>query len=300
MHFADLRKQRLIARLEFAARATYTGVQAKHIDQLAAGLSYYFILSLFPCLIALAAALTLVPVPQLFEHIPGLMGRFIPADSMSLMLAVLKDVLTPHGGSIFSIGIVLMIWAASGGVDALIEAINIAYEIQEKRSFARRRLLAIILLFVLGLLMISGLAVLVAGPGFGRWLAEKIGSAQLFVTLWPYLRWALSIFFAVSAIELIYTWAPEVRRSLRSTLPGAVIGVVTWLTLSSALGVFLRNFSHLNRTYGALAAGVALMLWLHWTAFAILLGAVFNREMERVNVPHGAVEEEKLHLRAAS
>jgi membrane protein len=258
-------------------------VQSKHITQLAAGLSYYLILSLFPCLIALAAALALLPWPHLFDHMLVLMGEFVPPDSMGLVRAVLKDVVTPHGGRVFSVGILLMILAASGGVDALIEAINIAYELPEKRTFVRRRLLAIVLLFALGVLMILGLSLLVVGPGFGRWLADKVGVGPVFVALWPYLRWALSIACAVLAIELIYIRAPEVRRSLRSTLPGAVVGLMTWLALSSGLGIFFRNFGHLNKTYGALAAAIALMLWLQWTAFAILLGAEFNVEMERLN-----------------
>ena len=76
-------------------------------------------------------------------------------------------------------------------------------------------------------------------------------------------------------------WAPSSRRPFRSTLPGAVIALVTWLVLSSGLGLYLRNFSKLNKTYGTLAAAVALLLWLYWTAFAILVGAQFNAETMR-------------------
>jgi membrane protein len=100
----------------------------------------------------------------------------------------------------------------------------------------------------------------------------------VFVVLWPFLRWGLSIACAVLSIELIYMWAPSARRPFRTTLPGAVIALVTWLLLSSGLGLYLRNFGKLNKTYGTLAAAVALMLWLYWTAFAILVGAQFNAE----------------------
>jgi len=116
-------------------------VQAKHISQLAAGLSYYFVLSLFPLLIAFAAALALVPLPNLFDQILALMAKFVPSDSMGLVRTVLKDVITPHGGSLLSVGILATIWAASGGVAALIEAVNVAYDLPDKRSFVQRRLL---------------------------------------------------------------------------------------------------------------------------------------------------------------
>lgn len=270
--------QHWLSQLKRMVRLTYAGVQAKHISQLAAGLSYYFVLSLFPLLIAFAAALALVPLPNLFDQILTLMARFIPPDSMGLVHVVLKDVITPHGGSILSVGIVLTIWAASGGVASLIEAVNVAYDLPDRRSFIRRRLLAIALMFAVGGLAIGALCLLVVGPGFGRWLAGKIGLGAIFVALWPYLRWVVSVTCAILSIELVYVWAPSSRRRFGSSLPGAVIALATWLALSSALGLYLRNYSRLNKTYGTLAAAVALMLWLYWTAFAILVGAQFNSE----------------------
>jgi membrane protein len=267
-------------------------VRSKHTSQLAAGLSYYFILSLFPLLIAFAAGLALVPLPHLFDQILTLMGRFIPSDSMGLVRGVLRDVISPHGGSILSVGIVLTIWAASGGVAALVEAVNVAYTLPDTRSFVRKRLLAIGLMFAVGALAVVALALMVVGPGFGRWVAEKAGLGAVFVALWPYLRWGLSIACAVLSIELIYMWAPSVRRPFHTTLPGAVIALITWLLLSSGLGLYLRNFGKLNKTYGTLAAAVALMLWLYWTAFAILVGAQFNAETMKTQDAATATHEE--------
>jgi membrane protein len=278
MRFAGVDAGAWLASGHRVVRLTYAGVRAKHTSQLAAGLSYYFILSLFPLLIALAAGLALLPVPHLFDQILTLMSRFLPADSMGLVRAVLRDVITPHGGSLLSLGIVLTIWAASGGVAALIEAVNVAYNLPDGRSFVRKRLLAIALMFGVGGLAALALALMVVGPGFGRWLAGQAGLGGVFVALWPYLRWTLAIVCAVLSMEVIYTWAPSARRPFRSTLPGAVIALSVWLALSSGLGLYLRNFGKLNKTYGTLAAAIALMLWLYWTAFAILVGAQFNAE----------------------
>lgn len=269
---------RWIRQLKLAIRRTYDGVKQKHTSQLAAGLSYYFILSLFPLLITFAAALALVPVPGLFDQILRLMAKFIPPDSMGLVRAIVKDVISPHGRSIFSLGIVGTIWAASGGVAALVEAVNVAYGAADSRTFLRRRLIAIGLMFALGTLAIMALSLLVVGPHFGSWLAEKIRMGPAFAIAWPYLRWALSITSAILCIELLYAWAPAKRPRFLSTLPGALMALVTWVVLSSALGLYLRNFGRLNKTYGVLAAAVALMLWLYWTAFSILVGAHFNAE----------------------
>ncbi|HLX77010.1 MAG TPA: YihY/virulence factor BrkB family protein [Terriglobales bacterium] len=299
MWLTTLDRRELLGYGRRVVRLTYAGVRSKHTSQLAAGLSYYFILSLFPMLIAFAAGLALVPLPHLFDQILTLMARFIPPDSMGLVRAVVRDVITPHGGSILSVGIVLTIWAASGGVAALMEAVNVAYNLPDQRSFVRKRLLAIGLMFAVGALAVLALAFMVVGPGFGRWLAGKAGLGSVFVALWPYLRWALSIACAVLSIELIYVWAPSERRPFRSTLPGAVIALLTWLVLSSGLGLYLRNFGKLNKTYGTLAAAVALMLWLYWTAFAILVGAQFNAETMPAE-PAGAEAQEQANSRPAT
>ena len=299
MWLTTLDRRELLGYGRRVVRLTYAGVRSKHTSQLAAGLSYYFILSLFPMLIAFAAGLALVPLPHLFDQILTLMARFIPPDSMGLVRAVVRDVITPHGGSILSVGIVLTIWAASGGVAALMEAVNVAYNLPDQRSFVRKRLLAIGLMFAVGALAVLALAFMVVGPGFGRWLAGKAGLGSVFVALWPYLRWALSIACAVLSIELIYVWAPSERRPFRSTLPGAVIALLTWLVLSSGLGLYLRNFGKLNKTYGTLAAAVALMLWLYWTAFAILVGAQFNAETMPAE-PAGAEAQEQANSHPAT
>ncbi len=210
--------------LKQAVQTTYASVQRKHTSQLAAGLSYYFVLSLFPALIALASAVALLPIPNLFDQILGLMARFVPSDSMGLVRGILKDVVSPHGGGFLSLGIVLAIWAASGGFAALIDALNVAYDVQDKRRFLHRRLLAIGLALGIGTLMIFALALMVVGPGFGIWLATRVGLGKVFVIAWPYLRWAICIACAVLSIELIYAWGPSVRRPLCSTLPGIFCG----------------------------------------------------------------------------
>ncbi len=266
----------MLTTLKKAVRTTYRNLERKHTSQLAAGLSYYFVLSIFPSLIALAAAVALLPIPNLFDQIFGIIAKFIPSDSMGLVRAVLKDVISPHGGSFLSVGIVLTIWAASGGFAALIEALNVAYEFEEQRGFLHCRLVAIGLAFCVGTLTIVALAFMVVGPSFGVWLAAKVGMGKLFGIVWPYVRWALCIACAVLSIGLIYAWGPSKRVRLWSSLPGACMALLTFLLLSSALGLYLRNFTRLNKTYGTLAAAIALMLWLYWTAFSILTGAEFN------------------------
>src|SRR5512133_3149400 len=125
----------------------YHDIMNTHTMTLAAGLSYYFVLALFPMLILLAAAVGYLPIPNLFDQILGTMSRVVPADSMGLVRKVVASVIKPHSG-LLTFGIVGTIWTASGGFASLIEALNVAYDVPETRPIWKTRLLAIGLTFV--------------------------------------------------------------------------------------------------------------------------------------------------------
>src|SRR5262245_53137162 len=128
------------ARAIHALVRTYADVERNHTMQMAAALSYYFVLSLFPALIFLSAVVAYLPVPDLFNQTLALMARFLPAETMGLVRRVLADVVSPNKGTFLSFGIMGTLWAASGGFAAAIEALNIAYEVKEDGHFGKRGL----------------------------------------------------------------------------------------------------------------------------------------------------------------
>src|ERR1043166_3463093 len=267
--------------IKTALTRTYADVLRNHTLQMAAALSYFFVLSLFPALIFLSAVVAYLPVPNLFEQALGMMGRFLPADSMGLVRRVLADVITPNRGAFLSFGILGTLWTASGGFAAAIEALNIAYDVQETRPFWKTRPLAFALTLLVGILLLVALAVIVVGPRFGEWLAIRIHLPGIWIWLWPYLHWTVSTGFTILAVETIYFLAPNVKQRFRATLPGAALSVACWMGLSYLLGIYFRTFANFNKTYGTLGAGVALMVWLYWTGFAMLVGAELNAELAK-------------------
>jgi len=262
---------------------TYGDVVQNHTMQMAAALSYYFVLSLFPALIFLSAVVAYLPVPDLFNQALGVMARFLPADSMGLVRRVLSDVVTPNKGTFLSFGILGTLWAASGGFSACIEALNIAYEVQDDRPFWKTRPLAVGLAFVTAALLLIALSVMIVGPRFGEWLAGRVHLSHLFVLLWPYFHWSIAVGFTILAVEALYFLAPNVKQRFLATLPGAILAVSCWIGLSYLLGVYFRHFANFNKTYGTLGAAIALMVWLYWTGFAMLVGAELNAELAKIS-----------------
>jgi membrane protein len=260
-------------------KKAYADIINNHIMAMAAGLSYYFVMSLFPLLILAASIVAYLPVPDLFDRLIGAMSQVIPPDSMGLVRAVLKDVISPHKGSFLTFGIVGTLWTASSGFASLIEALNVAYDIPETRPIWKTRLIAIGLMFVTGTLFVAGVALMFVGPQFGGWLAGKIGLSDQFAAAWPVIRWVLAVSFMVLGVEIIFYWAPNVKQRFWATLPGAALGVGFWIGTSFLLGLYFRNFAHFNKTYGTLAGAIALMAWLYYSWFVILVGAEVNSEL---------------------
>lgn len=261
--------------------SAYRDVIRHHTLQVSAALSYYFVLSVFPGLIFLSAVFGSLRFGDLFNHVLLLMSRLLPSDTMHTVRSVLSDVLSSHRRTWLSFGMIGTIWVASTGFAALIEALDIAYDADDDRPYWKTRLLATGLAAITGILLLVALATMIVGPRFGNWMSAHLGLPSVLAVLWPPLRWAIAIIFTVIAVEVVYYLAPNVKQRFGATLPGAIFSVAVWNSLSFLLGIYFRHFANLNRTYGTLGGVIALMTWLYWTSFALLVGAELNSELAK-------------------
>lgn len=270
-----------LKQLRNALGSAYDDIVRNHTLQMAAALSYYFVMSLFPCLILLSAIVAFLPIPNMFDQAIRLMSQFVPADSMMLVKKILSDVISPNRGAFLSIGIIGTLWTASGGFSSAIEALNFAYDVEETRPFWRTRLLAVGLTFLLGFLLLTAVVVMIVGPHLAGWLVARLHLPQELRVIWPVIHWTVAIAFTVLAVEFLYFLGPNVKQRFGWTLPGAILAVGCWLLMTYALGFYFRSFAHLNKTYGVLGAGIGLMMWLYWTWFAMLVGGELNAELAK-------------------
>ena len=258
---------------------TVNDIQRNHTFAFAAGLAYYFVLSLFPSLILLAAVLVLLPIPDLFGRILNTMSKVIPPDGMGLVRQITATVISPNRGVLFSFGLIGVLWSVTSGFSAMIEALNVAYDVPETRPFWKIRAVALLMALGVGGLFMTAVGVQIVGPDFGRWLAHHLGLGPLLRIIWPYLRWGVTAGFTIIAIVATYKVAPNVRQRLRQILPGALFAAVCWILLSFGLGVYFQNFAHFNKTYGTLGAAIALLVWFDYTGLVILVGASVNSQL---------------------
>jgi membrane protein len=289
--------------LRRALTSTYRDLSNHHTLQVSGALSYYLVLSIFPALIFLSVVMSSLPIPDLFGRVIALMARLLPPDSMHMIQSVLMDLLKANRTSWLSFGMIGTIWAGTAAFAALIEALDISYDAPETRPWWKTRLLSIGLAGLTAALLLTALAVMIVGPRFGVWLAERVHLSRAFVLLWPVMRWAIAITFTLFTVELIYFFAPNVKQRFLATLPGAILSVACWLAFSYGLGFYFRHIANYGRTYGTLAGFVAFMTWFYWNALALLIGAELNAELAKQTdtgqLRPREVEEPELRQRAA-
>lgn len=282
-----------MASIKDALWHTVEDVPNKHTLQMAAALSYYFVISLFPVFLLVSAIAAYLPGAKPFDQVISLMSGFVPHESLELLRRVLSTVVTPNRDTLLSFGILGTLWTASGGFAAAIEALDIAYEVEEARPFWVTRPLALALTLLVGVLLLSALGIMIVGPQFGNWLAERANLSWLLAASWPYIHWTAAVLFTVLAVEALYFLAPNVKQRFWASLPGAILSVACWIGLSYALGIYFRNFAHFGKTYGGMGAVIALMVWLYWTSFFMLVGAELNCQLAKASRKGKIKQDEK-------
>jgi membrane protein len=258
---------------------TVQDVERNHTLAFAAALSYYFVMAFFPALIALASIIAYLPIANLFNTMVGTLSRVMPPESTGLVRKIVAEIITPNRGALLSFGLLGTLWSASGGFANMIEALNVAYDIPETRPIWKTRLIALELTFEVGTLILFAFSVMIVGPRFGEYLAAHMGFSWAFAVAWPYLRYGIAVAFIVLAVEGLYFIGPNIKQRFRETLPGAVVAVLGWILLSSLLSLYVHHVAHLNKTYGVLGGGIALLLWMYWSSFTVLIGAELNSEI---------------------
>jgi membrane protein len=254
----------------------YNDVYDEHLFVFAAGLSYYFVLSLFPLLVSMASLLGYVPIPHLFEGLLSLMAKLVPGDGMSLVRSIVSDVVSHKHTHFLTLGLVFTIWTVSSGFAAMMDGLDVVYRVRESRPVWKTRPIALALTLLAGSLLLVAVGLMVEGTSFGTWFTGRFDLDPTLLTTWRYFRWGIAVTFGVLAVQLLYHFGPDFKQHFRDSLIGAIIAVMTWVGLSFLLGVYFRHFESLDKTYGPLGAAIGLYVWFYLSGFAILLGGEIN------------------------
>jgi membrane protein len=247
-------------------------------DIVAAGLAFYGTLGLFPALLASISLYGLVSDPVAIQRTISSMASSLPAAGRDVVSGELTQFVARSSGSLsfgLIFGVLAVLWSSSSAMGVLVRAINVAYDLPQRRSFWQRRRVAVF--FTLGgmlgmFVLIPLLAILPKILGFFH-----VGGVM------SLLRWPAMAFGAGITLVLLYRYAAERRPvpSLRRVLPGAALAALTWVVLCAVYSAYVQYFTSFSSTYGALSGVIVLQFWLYVSALIVVYGAELNAELER-------------------
>lgn len=241
---------------------------------LSAQLAYFFLLSLFPFLIFLITLIGYLPISV--DDLLGLVSRFAPGETMNLIESNLRQILEEPRGDLLSFGVIATIWSASNGINAIIRAMNRAYDVTENRPFLLSRLVAIFLTIAMIGVIIIALLLPVFGKAIGIFIFSHLGISDSFIAIWDFFRIMISFFVMVVVLAILYYFAPNKRLQFKEVWYGAFFATIGWQLVSLAFSYFVLNFGNYTATYGSLGGIIVLMIWFYLTAMVIILGGEIN------------------------
>jgi membrane protein len=277
-------------------KRTVSEFRADNLTDLAAALTYYGILAIFPAIIALVSILGLVGHSATQPLIENL-DKVAPGPAKTIFTSAIQNLNKSQGaaGIIFVAGLAGALWSASGYVAAFMRASNAIYDVEEGRPFWKTvpvRVSVTVVMVVL--LAISSVAVVLTG-GLARQVGNLVGVGSTAVQVWDIAKWPVLVLVVSFMLAILYWASPNVKHpGFRWLSPGGILAVAVWLVASGAFALYVANFSSYNKTYGTLGGVIAFLVWLWISNIAILLGAEFNAELERgrhIEAGHRADEE---------
>ncbi|MFW6642385.1 YihY/virulence factor BrkB family protein [Nocardiopsis algeriensis] len=253
-----------------------------NLTDLAAGLTYYAILSVFPALLVLVALVGMAG-PEATQTMTDNISRAVPEDAGELLTTAISTLQgNQTAAGVFGlISLAVALWSASGYVAAFMRTSNIVYDIPEGRPFWKTLPLRVGITVVLVILVtLTVLGVTFTGSA-AQWLGDLVGLGSTAVMVWDIAKWPVLLFMVMFMVAFLYWAAPNAKRKFRWVSPGSALAVVLWLLASAGFAFYVANFASYGNTYGSMATVIIFLVWLWISNIAILLGQEFNAEIER-------------------
>jgi membrane protein len=281
---------------QFIARKTLREFSKDQCPDLAAALTYYAVLSLFPALLALVSLLGVFgQAEKTTTALLDIVQRIAPGSTVDIIRQPIEEVTnSPSAGFTLVIGILVALWSASGYVGAFARAMNRVYEVDEGRPFIKLRATMLGVTVVNVLIVAAFGAMLVLSGPVAEAVGNAVGLGGTFLAVWNIAKWPVMVLLVVAAIAILYYFTPNVRQpKFRWMTMGSFIALVVFVLASLGFAFYVANFSNYNKTYGAIGGVIVMLLWLWILNMSLLFGAEFDAETERGRQLQAGIEAEE-------
>jgi membrane protein len=269
---------------KYALKRTVKEFSNDQCTDMAAALTYYGVLSMFPAFVALISILGVFGNGKAtVDTLMDMAQQLAPGGSLDTLRSTLDQLTNSPGSGIgLVVGLLGAIWSASGFVGAFGRTMNRIYEVPEGRPIWKLRpQILLVTVIMLILVAIAAASLVLTGP-VAQTVGDVVGLGSTAVTVWNIAKWPLLLLLVVIIIAILYYATPNVRQpKFRWMSTGALVAIVVWVIVSVGFGLYVANFSNYNKTYGSLAGVIVFLLWLWLGNLALLFGAEVDSELER-------------------
>lgn len=280
-------------------KATWRGMSEDRIAVYAAQMAYSFFFALFPLLLFCAALLNLVADKATVSGwLGGQATAALPSGASDLLRTTVQKVLYAKGApGLLSFGLIAAAWSGSSVFGAFRQALNAAYEVDERRPWWKQYALQLGALVIAGVVLLLATVVLLNGDGIMRWVGSHFGLGGVATLVWTIVQFPLAIAAVVVLLWLLYLYLPDCReQNSRYVLVGAIVATVLWIVATLLFRIYVQKFNSLNPAYGAIGAIMVLLSWMYYSSYVLLAAGELNSKLE-----HGAGRDEDARgLRVAS
>jgi membrane protein len=263
------------------AGEVYTELKRDNVFNGAAALGFYLTLAIFPAMIVVMAVIPYLPIARVDQAILDLMRQTLPPRASSMFVGVVDEIANERRGGVLSLGLVATLWAASTGMYAIMQQMNIAYDVEEGRPFIKARATALGLTLLFAVLVLGAFSLVVLGGVIQDWLGNRFGFSDALLTFFVVFRWVIIVLALLFALAFIYYAAPNRVQRFALIDPGTVLATVLLIVASLGFRFYTSRIADYDATYGSIGAVIVLMLWLYIAGFVMLLGAEVNAALER-------------------
>jgi membrane protein len=266
-----------------AAIGTGASFGRLRLNDHAAALTYYAVLSVFPGMIVLVAVLGLIGDEGTVDGLLRIIEELSPGSAADTFEGAARNAVdNSNAGIALLFGVVLALYSASSYIGAFNRSANAIYEVEESRPFWRTLPRQIALtVFLLVVLAVALLALLASGP-LAEAIGNEIGIGETALDVWSVAKWPALAAVATMLFAVLLYQGPNVdHQGFRALLPGSILAMVLWLLASAGFAFYVANFGSYSNTYGAVAGVIIFLIWLWISNLALLLGTTYNVELDR-------------------
>ena len=273
-------------------RRTWREAIDDDVPGLAAQLSYYFFLALFPALLFLLALASFFPLRNVTDDVGRSLGPFVSPQVLALIQEQMQRLANNENGGLLTFGVAAALWSSSAALISIVGALNRAYDIEEARPWWKVRLVSIGLTLGVAVFVLVALSLVLGGPALAERLGQATGWGAPFEWTWLVLQWPLVFALVATGIGLIYYFGPDADQDWVWITPGAVAATILWLLVSLLFKLYIANFTDYEGSYGTVGGVIVVLLWFYVSGIAILAGAELNAEIEHAS-PYGKAPGQK-------